>query len=273
MQTFAEQLSAARKAAGMTQAELADALQVTRTAVSSWERGRTQPDLNMVRKLSQTLKYDFVTGAGVENTTVQPDAGKAAAAAASAQKSASKKWVIPAAICAAVAVLAVCFVLLILPAIRQNQAMAKLPPAVKIAPEDLLLKEPEGYTISWFKQGNIRAEGEPWLEISTSVTCDTANSSEPQWCYAVDFSEAAGQSFVLDYVNEYIFWAEDKYHLETVPGANIWEDEKHPGSWKYTGGMPVQNIICSGFQIFGHDAAGNKISFRTYVDFTTAPRE
>ena len=82
MQTFAEQLSAARKAAGMTQAELADALQVTRTAVSSWERGRTQPDLNMVRKLSQTLKYDFVTGAGVENTTVQPDAGKAAAAAA-----------------------------------------------------------------------------------------------------------------------------------------------------------------------------------------------
>ena len=60
MRTFGEQLTDARKAAGMTQEELAQTVHVTRTTVSSWERGRTAPDLDTVRLLSQTLRHDFI---------------------------------------------------------------------------------------------------------------------------------------------------------------------------------------------------------------------
>ena len=39
-----------RKEAGMTQEELAEKLNVTRQAISSWERERTEPDLDTVQK-------------------------------------------------------------------------------------------------------------------------------------------------------------------------------------------------------------------------------
>lgn len=52
MQTFGEQLAAARRAKGMTQEALSQAADVARNTISSWERGRTVPDIDMVRKLS-----------------------------------------------------------------------------------------------------------------------------------------------------------------------------------------------------------------------------
>ena len=59
MQKFSEQLAAARKAKGLTQDAIAQAVSVTRQTVSSWERGRTLPDIDAVRKLSALLEYDF----------------------------------------------------------------------------------------------------------------------------------------------------------------------------------------------------------------------
>ena len=48
MQTFSEQLIAARTAKGMTQEALAQAVSVTRSTISSWERGRFAVDENGV---------------------------------------------------------------------------------------------------------------------------------------------------------------------------------------------------------------------------------
>ena len=62
MATFAEQLTAARKAAGMTQEELSEAVHVARNTISNWEHGRTEPDLETLRLLSQALHVDFMTG-------------------------------------------------------------------------------------------------------------------------------------------------------------------------------------------------------------------
>ena len=73
MATFAEQLTAARKAAGMTQEELAGAVHVTRTTISSWERGRTRPDVDTLRLISGTLNWDFIADKTVEREdTVSP---------------------------------------------------------------------------------------------------------------------------------------------------------------------------------------------------------
>ena len=59
MTNFAEQLTAARKAAGMTQEELSEAVHVARNTISNWERGQRQPDLDTLRLLGQVLHTDF----------------------------------------------------------------------------------------------------------------------------------------------------------------------------------------------------------------------
>lgn len=69
---FNEQLIAARKAAGMTQEQLADAVHVARNTVSSWENDRRQPDLDTLRQLSQILKYDFINDKPLEAEVSTP---------------------------------------------------------------------------------------------------------------------------------------------------------------------------------------------------------
>lgn len=46
---FNEKLSQLRKAKGLTQEELAEALYVSRTAVSKWESGRGYPSIDSLK--------------------------------------------------------------------------------------------------------------------------------------------------------------------------------------------------------------------------------
>ena len=58
MNKFAENLRARRTALGLTQEALAEKLHVTRQAVSNWENGKNQPDLEMLALLSWALEAD-----------------------------------------------------------------------------------------------------------------------------------------------------------------------------------------------------------------------
>lgn len=60
-QIFARQLTEARRAAGMTQAQLAEAMHMSRQGISHWENGRALPDAETLKQLSQVLNYDFIT--------------------------------------------------------------------------------------------------------------------------------------------------------------------------------------------------------------------
>ena len=60
MEQFGEKLSAARRAKGYTQEDLAEKLAVSRTNISRWESGKMTPDLDTVNRLSQILDCDFV---------------------------------------------------------------------------------------------------------------------------------------------------------------------------------------------------------------------
>lgn len=55
MCTFSANVRQRRQALGLTQDELAARLHVTRQAVSGWERGKTQPDLDTLAALAQAL--------------------------------------------------------------------------------------------------------------------------------------------------------------------------------------------------------------------------
>lgn len=53
------QIATLRKRRGMSQEELANQLGVTRQAISNWERGMTQPDLEMLMKLAAIFETDL----------------------------------------------------------------------------------------------------------------------------------------------------------------------------------------------------------------------
>ena len=72
MATFAEQLTAARKAAGLTQEELSETVHVARNTISNWERGQRQPDLETMRLLGQILHADFLSGKADIQNNVDP---------------------------------------------------------------------------------------------------------------------------------------------------------------------------------------------------------
>lgn len=62
MMTFAEELAALRKERHITQEQLANEMNVSRTTISRWEMGKALPDIETVKRLSQVMDHDFFTG-------------------------------------------------------------------------------------------------------------------------------------------------------------------------------------------------------------------
>lgn len=95
-----------RKEAGMTQEELAMKLNVTRQAISSWERERTEPDLETVQRAAEVFEvpaeeliYGVKEKSKVRNATVTVGKdtvgfGSVLAVAISIAKWHSIKWAI-----------------------------------------------------------------------------------------------------------------------------------------------------------------------------------
>lgn len=59
MNTLANNIKELRRHAGMTQEALAQTLHVTRQAISNWENGKNQPDLDMLSALAAALDTDI----------------------------------------------------------------------------------------------------------------------------------------------------------------------------------------------------------------------
>lgn len=68
MATFHEELTNARKAAGLTQQQLADKLHVSRQTVSHWETGRMTPDDDAMAALRQLLPVSTAPKAAAQPT-------------------------------------------------------------------------------------------------------------------------------------------------------------------------------------------------------------
>ena len=58
MSIFSDRLVAARERRGITQRTLADELEITPTRLNYWEKGKREPDVAMIKKLSETLNVD-----------------------------------------------------------------------------------------------------------------------------------------------------------------------------------------------------------------------
>ena len=122
METFADQLTTARKAAGMTQEELSAAVHVARNTISNWEHGRTQPDIDTMRQLGQILHVDFLSGepAPSEEKTEAPADEGASNDVGTPDRGPRKKRII--AVCAAALVLIAAGIVLL---VSHNVKMSK----------------------------------------------------------------------------------------------------------------------------------------------------
>ena len=56
---FCENLKEARKQCGLTQKQVAIMLDVVESCYANWEQGRTEPNIEMLRKLSSILKINI----------------------------------------------------------------------------------------------------------------------------------------------------------------------------------------------------------------------
>lgn len=61
MKTLGKMLCEAREAQGMTQEMLANRINMSRSAISNWERDEAQPDFYTLRRISELLHYNFFT--------------------------------------------------------------------------------------------------------------------------------------------------------------------------------------------------------------------
>ena len=57
--TFIKNLKEVRKSCGLTQRQVAKALNVVESCYANWEQGRTEPNIEMLRKLSQIFKVNI----------------------------------------------------------------------------------------------------------------------------------------------------------------------------------------------------------------------
>ena len=56
---FCNNLRYARKSCSLTQKQIATKLNVVESCYANWEQGRTEPNIDMLRKLSEILKVNI----------------------------------------------------------------------------------------------------------------------------------------------------------------------------------------------------------------------
>ena len=56
---FCNNLKEARKSCCLTQKQVATALNVVESCYANWEQGRTEPNIDMLRKLGKILKIEL----------------------------------------------------------------------------------------------------------------------------------------------------------------------------------------------------------------------
>ena len=269
MKSFGEQLSEARRINGITQERLAEMLGITRQGISNWERGRTFPDLDAIKQLSQILHYEFTVTEGLMQDS-QPDSEIPVSEAAPV---ASDKRKLPTLIASFFAGVLVMFLLMqfIVPMIRE--ATAK--PGYVTSQPAKGMTGPE--TVSWFTKKNAPVSGKPYIMVTFNdnpikAESDPDYSNGYGWNYTVYFTEYNHFDFYPETYTEYLF--KDEGHAISLQHTadeleEWWNGTPHippRGQQCVTGGKPLQDIIGIGIKLAGKDASGEEMEFVGYLE-------
>ncbi|MBR1607202.1 MAG: helix-turn-helix transcriptional regulator [Clostridia bacterium] len=256
MPTIGEQISAARKAQGMTQDQLAQAMHVTRASISNWERDTRMPDGETMLRLSQVLQYSFETQAAreAEPEPEQPQAPKARPAL-------NKRLLI----CAvAIAAVVLCAVLL---APRLFPAKAK---TVYTSANGV------SYAISDYQTVTPNVPGKAYLSITPELRFeDVGESGYMKFNFVL--REENGFPFFIQKIENTIFFKKDLdvyvFNADELRTFELEPDLPAYGTFEYLGGQPARtpsgerNGLGTGLKAVGVDANGEEMTFTAYLPF------
>ena len=254
MQTFGEQLTAARKAKGMTQEALAQAAAVTRQTVSSWERGRTIPDLDTIRRLSGILGADLIRAVEGQSATpvvdsIAPPEGQDAPAAAGRRQ--IKKWWIIAG--AAVLVCVALSFFLLFPR--------------KPAPAG----GGDVFNAAYYQQETANEAGKAYFVFDNRVWENQSDGTTYQM-YEVVMHEQNGVAFNVIRVDAQLEGNNGVVKSTTLDEQTLRAtlcavDVPAFGTFSVNGGFPKGEFVRGGFTVYGTDENGEALTFYSLMEF------
>ena len=279
MGTFNEELIAARKAKGMTQEQLAEAMNASRSAVSHWESGRSAPDYATIAQLSTVLGVVFSVQVAPQAAS-EPAANSAEQAqqtAAAPAKSRLNKRVIAAAVIALVVVLACCIVLPRLLNKPQAAALENTAPAMlnDVVPS-------KANSIEWYASDVQPESGKPFVAVQFSESPLRVTRNENlEWLYTVYLTEKNGYALNMNRIDLVIFKAKHEPDIFSYDANALDEDEwfgdhviPANGQYLFNGGMPFStNIVGVGVCVTGTDESGAEHEFHAYLPFSQEMKE
>lgn len=271
MKTFGQQLSEARKAAELTQEQLAEMMGITRQGISGWERDKSSPDLESIKRLSQILKTDFDIS---ESLVPAADAEtKALPADEPAVHKPGKKMLVPVVSFIAGALVMFLLMQFIAPLFAPNEpkpgySINNGPASGVTGPE----------TVVWFTQKETPVPGKPYVEISFSEKICYAKPDPDYengygWNYTVYLTEYNGYDFYPETFEKYIFVTESHsgHNVRTADDMTVWWGESvipARGQRCVSSGEPVQDAIGIGIKVTGKDAKGEYMEFYGYMEYS-----
>ena len=286
MKPFSDQLAAARKAQGMTQAKLAELVGVSRPVISHWENGRTIPDIDMIKRLSRVLHYNFlqddIADLAVESKPPDTSESDSIIPIDPDQKSKmapqKRKRIIFTLSLAGTIVLVLVALLIVRPMLSQN---SPLPPEAlgqsANASTDKKTLAGEG-SPTWYRQPNERIDGQAYLAIGTEDNPLKATlSNDPkfgyQWLYTFHIDEMNGIDFTVEELVLSMFYMDAQALIHRHDAEEIkalWGSNTIPGGGRqrYSGSIPRQNMIGIGFMLVGVDASGSQREFHYYLELS-----
>ena len=241
MQSLGEKIRQARREKGLTQEQLAQALFVSRQTVSNWENGKTEPDYQMLVRLSQELGMEIVRAEETpaeappetppEEPARQRDEGKAR---------------------------------------RLRLGLALLPSPGRRS----------GYTVEWFQQEAADVPDQAFVRIYTKAALPVAvkqqtAESTPVWEYNLFIREENGVGVTVSELTCVRFYKSGKtdIYASTVDVFG----ERNGGRPSYIGGREMRRLSCGrtadrqsvgeGWMLRGTDDHGNPVCFTTYIPF------
>lgn len=252
--TFKEQLQEARKAAGLSQEQLAKLMNMSRQGVSHWENDRALPDAETLKKLSQVLNYNFeeIESAG-EETPVEAPAEETPEVLEAVKPERKQHTTVLCIICLAVG-LAVGFLMGYLAAPKfVNQTLA--------IPVNNRSSDAAQAAISIYTD-----------ESPVMLRYPSEDSELAYWFYNVNIEETAGVQFTVekvDTVNIHDNGDEGQKHSFTPQDLLLSDGVIVAwGKVSFGGGLPSQSLKGIRVTVYGTDAKGNQIMMEQFLPFS-----
>lgn len=252
--TFKEQIQEARKAAGLSQEQLAKLMNMSRQGVSHWENDRALPDAETLKKLSQVLNYNFeeIESAGEENPVEAP-AEETPEVLEAVKPERKQHTTVLCIICLAVG-LAVGFLMGYLAAPKfVNQTLA--------IPVNNRSSDAAQAAISIYTD-----------ESPVMLRYPSEDSELAYWFYNVNIEETAGVQFTIEKVETvYIHDNGDEGQKHSFTPQDLLLSDGVIVAWgkvSFGGGLPSQSLKGIRVTVYGTDAKGNQITMEQFLPFS-----